>query len=54
MTTPINTQKRETALITGASSGLGESMAKNLARRGYDLLLISENKKELGRVEKRN
>lgn len=52
MTTPINTQKRETALITGASSGLGESMAKNLARRGYDLLLISENKKELGRVKR--
>jgi uncharacterized protein len=42
---------RETALVTGASSGLGESMAKNLAKRGYDLILVSENRKELERVK---
>jgi short-subunit dehydrogenase len=39
-----------TALITGASSGLGESIAKNCASRGIDLLLVSENAKELNRV----
>jgi uncharacterized protein len=42
---------RLTALVTGASSGLGESFARDLARRGHDLLLISENQKELKRVK---
>ncbi|OHD65371.1 MAG: hypothetical protein A2176_15555 [Spirochaetes bacterium RBG_13_51_14] len=44
-------RKRLTALITGASSGLGESMAKNLSRRGHDLILVSENLPELNRVK---
>ncbi|MBN2157992.1 MAG: SDR family NAD(P)-dependent oxidoreductase [Spirochaetes bacterium] len=39
------------ALVTGASSGLGESIAKNLARRGHRLILISENRTELFRVK---
>lgn len=43
-------QKRLTALITGASSGLGESIAKNLAKRGHDLILVSEDGDELKRV----
>ncbi len=41
-----------TALVTGASSGLGESFAHDLARRGHDLVLVSENLKELQRVKK--
>ena len=46
-----NPENRLTALITGASSGLGESIAKNLAARGVDLILVSENLSELVRVK---
>lgn len=46
-----NSEKRLTALITGASSGLGESIAKSLAERGVDLILVSENLSELKRTK---
>lgn len=36
-----------TAVITGASSGIGKEMAKILGRRGYSLILIARNKKAL-------
>ena len=29
------------ALVTGSSSGIGLSLAKGLASRGYDLLIVS-------------
>ena len=40
------------ALVTGASSGIGEALAKGLAARGYRLILASENEPELQRVRR--
>ena len=37
-------------LITGASSGIGESTAKTLSRKGGKLLLLARNKSKLERI----
>ena len=41
------------ALITGASSGIGEKMAYELSSRGYDLILVATDKKKLESVSKK-
>ena len=35
------------ALVTGASSGIGEEIAKELGKRGYDIILVARNEEKL-------
>jgi len=40
------------ALVTGASSGIGRDMARELANKNYDLILVEKDKEKLEEIKK--
>ena len=45
--------KKQTALITGASNGIGYELSKIFAKNGYNLVLIARSKSKLDNMKKK-
>lgn len=45
--TPIATAAADTAVVVGASSGLGRALATELARRGHAVLLVASDRRDV-------
>lgn len=48
----MNTLKSKTALITGATSGIGEACAKKLAKKKTNLILLARRESKLEKLKK--
>ena len=45
-------KENKTALITGASSGIGRDLAREFAKRGYNLIIVARDKSKLDNLSK--
>lgn len=41
---------KKTALVTGGSSGLGLAMAQNLAKQGYNIVVVARNQEKINKA----
>jgi uncharacterized protein len=54
MTSEIGkTENKGTALVTGASAGIGARYVQHLAERGYDIIMVARNRERMESLAKR-